>query len=557
MNEKGKQMKQKLWTKNRKGSLAIAALMLALLLVAALSAPTLADSADVKVMLDGRLLSFGPNTGAPFIDGNHRTQVPMNSVLTAYGARVQWDGQRRVAIAEKDGIRVEAPIGEAYILKDGARIDNDTAAVIKNQRTYLPISAVMKAFGASVDWDPASRTVLIRSGLNSPQEDSGQTEVPMPDTGGGEMKAMWISYLEFLRMPKEEGAFKAAVDRMMDQCVSYGMNAVIVQVRADSDAMYPSKYFPWSKFASGTQGADPGYDPLAYMVEAAHRRNLEFHAWVNPYRVTGYKMGWDEVSSGNPAKVWLSDDTSSNDRWALLHNGFYYYNPSVPEVRELVVNGVKEIVENYDVDGIHFDDYFYPSLNDNDPKLWFDKPEYDQSGAAMSPAAWRRENVNKLVREVYQAVKRENPSLVFGISPAGNVDNLRSSSNHFVDIDKWMSQSGYIDYIMPQLYWGFERKTAAGDIAPYAYGNNLRTWIGLKNKGGVKLYIGLNAANAGTKVPDNNPVSEWLRYDDILKRQVLAGRSSGEVSGYAFFRHDIFNAPAAEKEVANLMTVLK
>jgi uncharacterized lipoprotein YddW (UPF0748 family) len=161
-----------------------------------------------------------------------------------------------------------------------------------------------------------------------------------------------------------------------------------------------------------------------------------------------------------------------------------------------------------------FDDYFYPSLNDSDPSLCFDKPEYDILGSSQSIADWRRNNINLLVADVYSTIKKADADIEFGISPAGNLDNLRKNNANFVDIDRWLSTSGYVDYIMPQLYWGFERKDSAGNLAAYAYENNLKTWIELASRGDVKLYVGLNMANAGTNVSDNNPVSEWLRYDD-------------------------------------------
>ena len=372
-----------------------------------------------------------------------------------------------------------------------------------------------------------------------------------------ELKGVWISYLEWNTLPKEQQAFQAAVNQMFDNCVSLGMNAVFVHVRPDADAMYPSAYFPWSKFASGQQGLDPGYDPLVYMIEAAHSRNLQFHAWFNPYRVTGYLNSWEDVAASNPAKVWLTDSDPSNDRWVLSHDGFYYFNPSIPQVRELIINGVKEVVSNYNVDGIHFDDYFYPTLNNANPALWFDKPEYDASGSALDITNWRRGNINQLVRGVYAAVKEIKPNVVFGISPAGYVANLRSDAKLFVDIDTWMSQPGYIDYIMPQLYWGFEAKTSDKNGAPYAFMNNLNTWIELKNRGNVKLYLGLAMSRAGTNVADNNEVSEWLRYNDILKRQVETARASQAVKGYCFFSYSSFYEASAQGEVANLLPILK
>lgn len=370
---------------------------------------------------------------------------------------------------------------------------------------------------------------------------------------GDELKGVWISYLTWNQIPKEQEAFKSTVNQMFDNCRSWGMNAVFVHVRSHGDAVYPSSIFPWSKFSGG----NPGYDPLAYMIEAAHARGLKFHAWINPYRITGYLMSWDEVSPDSPAKRWLSDGMVSNDRYVLNHNNAYYYNPSVEEVKQMVTDGVMEVVRGYDIDGIHFDDYFYPALNDSDESRWFDYPEYLASGSAENIVQWRRDQVSDLVHRVYQAVKTEKPQVLFGISPQGYVEHLKSDSNLFVDIDRWMSQDGFIDYIMPQLYWGFETKTASGEAAPYAFEQNLSTWIDLKKRGNVTLYLGLGLYKAGADIKDYNEVSEWLRRDDIISREVSTGRSTGVVSGYCFYSYDSFLQPVAQKEVENLLPLLR
>ncbi|QAT42948.1 family 10 glycosylhydrolase [Aminipila luticellarii] len=552
MNEKG------LYFSRWKGEkLPIAAFLLMVVLaifILGMSAePAYADS-DVGVTIDDKTVVFDGNLGAPFIDANSRTLVPFRGVLEQFGGTVSWDNDARIASVVKNGVMVQVPIDQPYILVDGQKKENDTAAVIKDERTYLPIRAVLEAFGAGVAWDNTNRIVVIHTDGTVPQfNDSTNQSVP----ADGELNAMWISYLEYMSMPKNEAGFKAAVDKMFDRCKDLGMNAVIVHVRSHCDAMYPSKYYPWSIFASGTQGVDPGYDPLEYMVEAAHSRGLQFHAWLNPYRVTGYGTYWNQVAANNPVKIWQSDGDPANDRWALLHKGEYYLNPAVPEIRDMVINGVKEIVENYDVDGIHFDDYFYPSVNDSDPSLWFDKPEYDKSGSTLSIADWRRNNVNMLVKGVYEAIKSEKPKVVFGISPAGNLANLRSNSAYFVDINRWLSEDGYMDYIMPQLYWGFETKDSSGNLASYAYTNNLNAWINLASKGSVNLYVGLDMANAGSNVPDKNATSEWLRYNDIIARQVMTGRTTGKVGGYAYFRYEFFNKTVTQDEVNNLTKVLK
>ena len=394
---------------------------------------------------------------------------------------------------------------------------------------------------------------MMTGTMTSSAGPAGSSQTPAQS---GELRGVWISYLDWNKWPKDYDGFRQAVDLAMDTCAANGMNAVFVQVRPDGDAMYPSKYFPWSKFASGQQGKDPGYDPLAYVVQSAHARGLKVHAWVNPFRITGYLNRYSDLCSTNPAVVWANDGDPANDRWVLLHQGEYYYNPAIPQVRQMVIDGVREIVEGYDVDGIHFDDYFYPGVNDGDAALWFDKPEYLVSGSSMSIADWRRDNVNQLVKGIYSTIKSIKPGVVFGISPEGYLKNLRSNTRLFVDIDTWMTQPGYIDYIMPQIYWGFEAKTG-GQPAPYAYSNCLRDWIELKKKGNVTLYAGLALYKTGTDTKDGNEVPEWLRYNDIMRRQVLEGRQSGQVSGYCFYDFSSLTRAGAAAEVANVTALFK
>lgn len=373
----------------------------------------------------------------------------------------------------------------------------------------------------------------------------------------GELRGVWISYLDWEKLPSDRASFQTQVDQMLDRCVKLKMNAVFVHVRPDGDAMYPSSYYPWSKFVTGTQGKDPGYDPLAYFIEAAHKRGLQFHAWINPFRVTGYHNKWSDLCADSPAKKWRNDGDSSNDRWVLQQGGEYYFNPAISQVREMIVNGVREVVSNYDVDGIHFDDYFYPQIDDTNSSKWFDKPEYDASSSNAVITQWRRDNINALIRGVYAAVKEIKPAVQFGVSPEGYVDHLRSSNRLFVDIDTWMSKDGYLDYIMPQIYWGFEHKLTDGSSAPYAFSNNLNTWLALKKKGNVRLYLGLAMYKTGSNTKDNNATPEWLRYDDIMKRQVEAGRATGQVSGYCFYAYSSFQESACQAEAANLMKIFQ
>ena len=375
-----------------------------------------------------------------------------------------------------------------------------------------------------------------------------------------EFHAVWISYLEFndrLRDPDTgelgftEKRFNSVIDEMFDQAVELGMNAVVVHVRPFGDTFYPSSHFPWSKYISGTQGKDPGFDPLAYMVEAAHERGLQFHAWINPYRVSSGTTDYKSLSKDNRARKWMTSDLKEQQRRVLAYGGSLYYNPSENWVRLLIRNGVKEIVENYDVDGIHFDDYFYPSLGNNYTKN-FDAPEYkeytewakENGVKPISIQKWRRDNVNKLVKNIYKVVKSADEDMVFGISPGGFLDYLTMDDRYYCDIETWMSKPGYVDYIAPQLYWSFSH-------SKFPYDMTLDRWLELRTNKDVKVYVGIAVYKSGSSVePD------WKSDPNILKKQIEYGRKTKQVDGYLYFRHDFFYKKATKKGVNNLLKII-
>lgn len=369
-----------------------------------------------------------------------------------------------------------------------------------------------------------------------------------------EMKATWISYLDWAELPREQEAFREAVDKMMADCRRLGLNTVFVHAHSHSDSYYSSSdVFPSSKFVSGAQGKEADYDAFGYMVKSAHDHGLKIHAWFNPYRVTGYLMPWDEVSEQSPAKKWWN--SSDKTRNVILHEGQYYLNPSKTEVMDLIAASVAEVAKRYDVDGIQFDDYFYPMLDNTNSSTWFDKPEYESSGSQKSITEWRRDNVSALVLRVNREIKSIRQDLAFGISPQGSLENLRSEKQIFADIDRWLSGK-YIDYVIPQLYWGFETKLSNGSPAPYAFENNLKLWTDLTSKSTVTLYLGLGLYKGGSTAKDGNEISEWQRYHDIIAREVTMARETGKVSGFAFYSYKSFFDEASKQETANLLKVL-
>ncbi|MBR5485821.1 MAG: family 10 glycosylhydrolase [Oscillospiraceae bacterium] len=363
----------------------------------------------------------------------------------------------------------------------------------------------------------------------------------------GEIKAIWISYLDFLTLMqgKSQSQFTSSIGNAFDKIKSTGLNTVIVQVRPFGDALYDSKYFPWSYIASGTEGVSPGYDPLKIMIREAHNRGLQIEAWVNPYRIRigGYTKA---ICDDNIAMEWYRSGTGD----VVKYNGGFYYNPGSEKAQNLIVKGVVEIVENYDVDGIHFDDYFYPTTD-----TAFDKTTYKNSGTSLSLADWRRENVNKLVKATYSAIKKVDSSVRFGISPQGNFSN--NYNQQYSDVELWMRKSGYVDYICPQLYWAFKHKTAP-------YKSMVAEWDSKVRSSDVELYIGLAAYKIGTAEASyaGEGVNEWKTNSNILARMVETARTADNYGGFMLFRYDSLYNPSSgvsaqvKKELSNLKEVL-
>ncbi len=362
--------------------------------------------------------------------------------------------------------------------------------------------------------------------------------------------AIWYAYYELDFRTDTESTFKQKINKMFDNAVELGCDAVICQVRPFADAYYYSEYFPMSVYLSGTQGKDPGYDPLKYMVKAAHDRNLQIHAWLNPYRISNTTTNVNDLAENHPARVWLNDEVASNDRYVLTYKNGLYFNPSIPEVQKLIINGVREIVKNYDVDGIHFDDYFYPFVGTVDAD--FDRTEYEKSGTKISLSDWRRANVNALISGVYGAVKSLDSSVRFGISPSYHISKDGTDDNYnvkFADIAKWMNTSGYIDYIAPQLYFGYEYP-----IERIKYNNLLNLWMSIKRRSDVKVYIGIAAYKIGTVDAGS---TEWQNKADILARQTKDAKNKG-CSGVFIFSYSTIIAedPLTTTQYNNLKDVL-
>jgi uncharacterized lipoprotein YddW (UPF0748 family) len=345
-----------------------------------------------------------------------------------------------------------------------------------------------------------------------------------------ELRAAWVATVVNIDWPSERGLSTSQQQqefvKLLDTLQQAGMNAVIVQVRPTADALYPSSYEPWSEYLSGVQGhpSQPYYNPLAFMINEARKRGLEFHAWFNPYRAS---MNGNLVYAAN-------HPIRSHPEWFLEYGGRYYYDPGHPAAREFVLQSIMETVRHYDLDAVHFDDYFYPYRIANTE--FPDSCSYDAFGreAYENIDDWRRSNVDFFVHELSGRIRSEKPHLKFGISPFGvwrNIDRDSTGSHTragqtnyddlYADVLKWLRE-GWIDYVTPQLYWhiGFE-------LADYRI---LAEWWS-RNSFGRHLYIGQGLYRMGAK--------GWEDPDELVN-QVGLNRTFPQIQGSMYYSAKFF-----------------
>lgn len=354
-----------------------------------------------------------------------------------------------------------------------------------------------------------------------------------------EMRAYWVSYLDLqtkLQNQTEEAA-KAHLDEIIQNVADSGGNTIFLQVRPYSDALYESEFFPASHIASGTQGKSYSFDILEYVTTEAHKNNVKVQAWINPFRVKDSNRP-PELSADNPAKKWL-DEGSRN---VIEVDDGIYYNPASEEAQALIVSGVEEIVKNYDVDGVQFDDYFYPTTDAS-----FDDVEYKAyqlEGGALTLSKWRQENVNTLVKSVYSIIKASAPDVQFGISPMADIE--KNYTEQYADVKTWAATSGYVDYLMPQIYFGFLHATVP-------YQETLDSWNALTEQGPVKLMVGLAVYKIGEEDQwaGDAGKQEWTdESGTILARQIEAARKEESYGGVGFYRYDsVFNPADGVKSI--------
>ncbi|WP_037670615.1 glycoside hydrolase family 10 protein [Streptomyces griseus] len=343
-----------------------------------------------------------------------------------------------------------------------------------------------------------------------------------------QMRGMWLATVTNRDWPSRPG-LTAAQQRseltdLLDLAVRNRLNTVMLQVRPTADALWPSPHEPWSQVLTGTQGADPGWDPLGTAVAEAHARGLQLHAWFNPYRIALH---------ADPSKLAASHPARRHPDWVVTFGGKLYYNPGLPQVRAFVQDAMLDAVEKYPVDAVHFDDYFYPYPVPG--QTFDDAAAYDAHGGAFPHrAAWRRDNIDRLVRETAARIKEIRPDTQFGISPFGvwrnassdprgsDTQALQSYDDMHADTRKWVRE-GWIDYICPQLYWhiGF---TAAD------YAKLVPWWAEVARGTRTRLYVGEALYRAG----DPAQAAAWQDAAELSRHLTLAA-GHPQVRGHVFF----------------------
>lgn len=349
-----------------------------------------------------------------------------------------------------------------------------------------------------------------------------------------EFRGVWIATVANIDWPPPKATTevqKAEFIRMLDLHKRNGMNAIIMQVRPAGDAFYPSPYEPWSQWLTGVQGKAPApfYDPLAFMIQETHKRGMEFHAWLNPYRAE-FRTGSSSIASDNMLR--------KRPDWYVTYGTTRYFDPANKEVQQFVINVIRDIVRRYDVDAIHMDDYFYPYPIGNTP--FPDDNAYKKSGTRLTKADWRRSNVDSIIKNINIAVKQIKPYMKFGISPFGvwrngSVDKLGSDSKAgisnfddlYADILLWM-RKGWIDYVTPQLY----RPVGDGLIN---YQKMVDWWAA--NSFGRHVYIGHGVYRA----LETSAASAAFRNVNELPNQIKILRATQGIQGSIYFSGKSFD----------------
>lgn len=408
----------------------------------------------------------------------------------------------------------------------------------------LSLTYIISLFGCTNNDYPQDNGSESTSQLSStkPENDTNPTEATEAVMNYKDFKAIWLSQFDLQIIYSDEGSqrpekdFEVRMTKVLKNAKANAFNTVILQIRPNADSFYPSEYYPPSKYVTGSYANGFKYDPIPFIIDTAHSIGLSIHAWINPLRA----MTTDEIKDVNEKyliKKWYKDQETDK---LVEFNGRYYFNPASEDVRNLIINGVSEILDNYNFDGIHMDDYFYPTTSEAFDSITYS--EYKSNGGTLNLKQYRYDNLNKLVSGIYASVKSKNENILYGISPEGNMQNATDKA--YADVYTWCSQDGYIDYICPQIYFGLEHQTC-----PFVA--TAKKWANIIKSPNVDLIIGMTLGKAYSKTDKwaGSGKDEWAEHNDILKRCLEATLNINKCSGVSVFCYQYYYVPSTSEEV--------
>jgi len=381
--------------------------------------------------------------------------------------------------------------------------------------------------------------VLLFSGC---QPKKSEIPIPEPTTqtpvevNEEELHGIWISCYDIENSSgKSREEYSVIIDDMFRKISETGFDTAFIHMRAFSDALYQSELFPTSKYIAKSRGAKLEYDPFEVILESAEKYNVSVHGWLNPFRIS-YDNDPALLCEDEAAIKFINEKSTAV---GILDSGIFY-NPASEEAQKLILDGIREILMKYDIDGIHIDDYFYP---EDCEKL--DSAEYEayiSSGGMLEKADWRRATIDAFVASIYKTVKSFSSELIFSISPAA-----RKEYNYdvmFADCEKWLSNEGYADWIIPQLYFGFERKS-------FNFSTLLDEWDSYARINNIKIFCGLALYKAGTDESE-----EWLNNSEVISAQIDAVRSK-KWNGFVIFSYSDLERNEASASVEKIKERLR
>lgn len=362
-----------------------------------------------------------------------------------------------------------------------------------------------------------------------------ENKAEVSERNKSEFIGLWMTIYELAPKEKNENEYKKQVEEMLENVSSFGFTDIFVQVRANCDSIYYSDIFPPCYMYA--ENGFLKFDALGILCEKAHEKKLKIHAWINPYRIC---TDCERQPVNLPAGI---------EKTEIFKNGNgRYLNPCSEKSIKVILDGIREIIENYSVDGIHIDDYFYPT-----DKKEIDAREYEEytfDGGKSSLSDFRRSNVSFLISSIYSLIKSENEKLIFSISPCGDI--YKNENSLFADVALWCTESGYCDMMIPQIYFGFENESKP-------FKNTFDKWRALADKGCVKLCPGLAIYKheKEDKYAGEMGKNEWKEHGDIIKRQVEYIRRK-KADGFCIFSYNyVFgNRNFTNEEVKNLKSVI-